>query len=226
MAQAGIGSRRRCEELIEGGLVKVTTDRILVCGKPLKGPDKPIYGILNKPLGVLTTSRDPQKRKTVLHLIPPGLPRLYPVGRLDADSAGLLLLTNDGELANRLAHPRYGIEKIYRVTVSGSPTLDALSRVRKGITLPEGRTQPCRIRVLRGGPERSLLLVVVKEGKRRQIRRMFQAVGHPVLSLIRTGIGPLELGDLPEGSFRLLRKSEISALKESAGLRLDIPVAK
>jgi 23S rRNA pseudouridine2605 synthase len=228
LADAGIGSRRACEKIILSGRVsvdgRVVTElglrvdpqqsRVLVDGKPLK-VERRVYLALNKPKGYITTSRDPHAEKVVLDLVSQVKRRVFAVGRLDKDTEGLLLLTNDGEWANRISHPRYEVEKVYTVTVEGEPSPAALRRLEKGIELDKGeKTAPCKVslkRQSRSG-DRSVLEVRLIEGKKRQIRRMFQAVGHPVVSILRTQIGPIKLGRLASGSWRRMTQREIAAV--------------
>jgi 23S rRNA pseudouridine2605 synthase len=232
LAQAGVASRRACEELIRQGRVQVNgqvvtelgtkvdpnRDEIRVDGAPISGPEERVYLILNKPPGYISTTHDPWGRPTVLDLIP-HQGRLYPVGRLDAESEGLLLLTNDGRLTHRLTHPRYEHEKEYLVLVKGHPSQTVLSQLRQGVDLEEGRTAPAKVsRVSRKEgsetpPGTTWLRIVVHEGRKRQIRRMCSAVGHPVQRLIRVRMGPIELGNLPEGGYRPLSAKEVRRLR-------------
>ena len=220
LAAAGYGSRRACEELIAEGRVTVDgevavlgrrvdpeTARVEVDGVP--APVRPglVYYLLNKPRGVVATASDPHGRPTVVGLVPPE-PRVFPVGRLDADTEGLLLLTNDGDLAHRLAHPSYGIEKEYLAEVEGRPSAGALRRLRTGVDLDDGRTAPARASLVQ---ERGVRLVI-HEGRNRQVRRMCEAVGHPVRRLVRVRIGPLADRDLPPGRYRPLAPDEVRAL--------------
>lgn len=194
-------------------------DRITVDGRPLR-LQAPVYLLLNKPTGVVTTLSDPQGRPTIKDLLPkPRTTRVFPVGRLDFHSSGLLLLTNDGALALRLTHPRYGVRKTYHVKVKGRPTEHDLNRLRKGVQLEEGRTQPADVRVLESSEAKSWLEITVAEGKRHQVRRMCEAVGHPVEKLTRIRMGPLELGKLVPGRVRPLTEREIAKLRNAAGLR-------
>jgi 23S rRNA pseudouridine2605 synthase len=223
MAHAGVASRRAAERLIEEGRVSVDgmTVRdpardvasaggplVSVDGEPLSGPEERVVYALNKPLGVLSTASDPQGRPTVVDLV--GEPRrLYPVGRLDADTAGLILLTNDGELAHRLTHPRFEVPKTYRARLAGGRLGErALRELREGVMLEDGRTGPAQARRLRGGE----IEITIREGRNRQVRRMCEAVGHPVVSLERVRMGSLELGELPAGEHRRLSEDEVAAL--------------
>jgi 23S rRNA pseudouridine2605 synthase len=218
-----VASRRACEELIEAGRVRVNgaaahigqrvdpeADRIEVDGSPVGTASGRVYYLLNKPRGVVTTAADPQGRPTAVDLVP-GQPRVFPVGRLDADTEGLLLLTNDGELAHRLTHPSYGVEKEYLAEVEDTPSPLTLRRLRQGVELEDGRTAPARVgRVGARG-----LRITIHEGRNRQVRRMCEAVGHPVLRLVRTRIGPLADRDLAPGRWRALGTGEVRALERA-----------
>jgi 23S rRNA pseudouridine2605 synthase len=224
LAAAGLGSRRVCEELIAEGRVKVNDevavlgrrvdpeqDRIIVDGVPLSVRSGLVYYLLNKPVDVVSTASDPQGRPTVVSLVPPE-PRVYPVGRLDADSEGLLLLTNDGDLTFRLTHPSFGVEKEYLVAVEGTPRPGALRRLRDGVELDDGLTAPAR--VASAGP--GALRLVIHEGRNRQVRRMCAAVGHPVTRLVRVRIGPVADRRLAPGEWRELSPAEVRALETAA----------
>ncbi|HOT90362.1 MAG TPA: pseudouridine synthase [Anaerolineae bacterium] len=230
LANAGYGSRRACEKMIEEGRVTVdgriaqlgdkadpTTQRITLDGVPIRHPQAHTYIVVHKPRGYISTTDDPQGRRTVMDLIP--LPqRLYPVGRLDADSEGLVLLTDDGELTERLTHPRYGHPRVYRVLVEGEPAAETLERWRRGITL-DGK--PARFNQVQiEYPERgqTWLRVTVHEGRKHLVRRIVAALGHPAQRLIRVALGSLQLGDLGVGKWRYLREGEIAALRKEAGL--------
>lgn len=233
LAQAGVASRRKSEEWIRKGWVEVNgkvvtqlgtkinphTDEIRVRGRLIRTePKDKVYIIINKPKGVITSTSDPQGRPVVTDLLPPLSERVYPVGRLDYDSEGLLLLTNDGQLAHRLMHPRFGVEKVYLVWVKGRPAESELQQLRDGIELEDGWTAPAIVRLLRvkerGGECDSLCRIQLHEGRNRQVRRMFDAIGYPVLSLKRIQQGPLQLGDLKPGQFRFLSKKEVARLKK------------
>ena len=218
LARAGVASRRAADELIKDGRVTVngepgqlntfveSRDRVEVDGR-LVALQRLAYILLNKPAGVVTTARDPQRRRTVVDLVP-NEPRVVPVGRLDADTTGALLLTNDGPLAHRLAHPRYGVEKVYEADVDGKPDDATMRRLAEGIDLDDGRTAPARVR--RVGPSR--IELTIHEGRNRQVRRMLEAVGHPVTHLHRTTYAGLTVDDLEPGSWRELEPSEIELL--------------
>lgn len=228
LARAGFGSRRACEELITQGRVTVNgkvailgskadpeRDKILVDGRPLPKAQELVYVMLYKPRGVLSTVSAPDPRPTARDLIPlPGT--LYPVGRLDVDSEGLLLLTNDGDLANRLTHPRYEHEKEYRVLVARLPDAEQLAIWRRGVVLEDGyRTRPAQVTVLGRHGKGAWLRVVLKEGHKRQIRETGKVLGLPVVKLIRVRMGPLRLGNLKPGQWRPLTPQEIQALKKA-----------
>jgi 23S rRNA pseudouridine2605 synthase len=223
MAQCGVASRRHAERLVTSGRVfvggrRVTdpahdvseADEVTVEGKRIS-PQRLEYHLLHKPLGVVSTAHDPEGRPKVTDMVPSDV-RLYPVGRLDADSSGLILLTNDGALANRLTHPSFEVEKAYRAEVEGGVAAGALERLRQGVELDDGMTSPARVRELSRGPSGSVLELVIHEGRKRQVRRMLESVGHRVRSLQRVRFGPLELGDLKPGASRPLEAAEIEAL--------------
>ncbi|MFZ0409771.1 MAG: pseudouridine synthase [Cyanobium sp.] len=225
MAAAGFCSRRRGEELLRQGRVRVNgqraqlgdqadlnQDRIEVDGQPLAAPAASLTLLLNKPLGVLSTCHDPHGRTTVLDLLPAELRRglgLHPVGRLDADSRGALLLSNDGDLTLRLTHPRYGHGRTYRAWVRGRPERAVLDQWRAGVALDGQASQPVQLSVLEHDGDATLLELVLREGRNRQIRRTAGLLGHPVLDLKRIAIGCLALADLPEGRWRRLQPGEL-----------------
>ncbi len=224
LAQRGIGSRRTCEALIAAGRVQVNgevavlgrrvdpeTDRVTVDGVPVSVEPGLVYYLFNKPAGVVSTAADTHGRPAVTGLVPPE-PRVHPVGRLDADSEGLLLLTNDGDLTYRLTHPGFGVEKEYLVVVEGTPRPGAVRRLREGVDLEDGRTAPARVAAV--GP--SGLRITIHEGRNRQVRRMCAAVGHPVRRLVRTRIGPLRVADLAPGEWRELTPAEVRGLERAA----------
>lgn len=223
LAAAGVASRRAAEDLIAEGRVQVNgdvavlgrrvdarRDRITVDGTPVGTDPDLVYYLVNKPAGVVSTAADPQGRPTVVDLVP-STPRVFPVGRLDASTEGLLLLTNDGELAHRMTHPSFGVEKEYLAQVEGSPSPGALRRLREGIDLDDGRTAPAR--VSRVAPD--ALRITIHEGRNRQVRRMTEAVGHPVRRLVRTRIGPLRTGGLRPGEWRALDQDEVRELERA-----------
>lgn len=233
LARAGVASRRAAEELITAGRVAVdglvvsqlgvkadsSRQKVTLDGQPLPGPKAKEYWLVHKPAGVVSTVRDPQGRRSVVDLLPPEAgARLYPVGRLDYDSEGLVLMTNDGELAYHLMHPRFHVPKVYRVWVSGQPTAETIARLREGVMIEGRATAPARVHLKGGTPLRSKLSFIIHEGRKREIRLMCAAVGHPVQRLVRVGLGPLHLGELPEGACRRLGSAEVAELKATAGL--------
>ena len=231
LARLGLGSRRACEELIAAGRVTVNGEtaelgrRVEVDHDTVSLDDVPlpvlpglVHYLLHKPSGTVTTARDPFGRPTVLQLVPDD-PRVFPVGRLDADSEGLLVLTNDGALAQRLTHPSFGVEKEYLVEVDGVPSAGDLRRLRQGVDLDDGTTAPATVGVVAPG----VIRVVIHEGRNRQIRRMCDAVGHPVRRLVRTRIGPLSDPRLKPGRWRALDAAEVRALAGAATARRDPP---
>lgn len=194
------------------------TDRITIDGRLLRPPQELLYILLNKPVNVVTTLSDPEERPTVRELLPEIRTRVFPVGRLDFHSSGLLLLTNDGELALRLTHPRYGIRKTYRVKVKGEPTPEALRELAAGVRLEEARTAPAQVRVERSSEGKTWLEITLGEGRKREVRRMCERVGYPVEKLTRVRLGPLTLGKLPPGQHRMLTAREVRALRYAVGL--------
>jgi 23S rRNA pseudouridine2605 synthase len=225
LARAGVASRRGADELIKAGRVLVNGepgqlntfveagDTVELDGKPL-APQRLAYLLLHKPAGVVTTVHDPHGRPTVVELVPRE-PRVVPVGRLDADTTGALLLTNDGELAHRLAHPRYEVEKLYEAEVDGTPDAAALRRLEQGVDLDDGPTAPARARRL--GPHRVEL--AIHEGRKHQVKRMLEAVGHPVRRLHRSRYAGLDLGGLEPGSWRELTQDEVETLRAATRTR-------
>ena len=223
LARAGVASRRGADDLIKAGRVLVngepgqlntfveTIDRVEVDGREV-APQKLAHLLLYKPAGVVTTARDPQRRRTVVELVP-NEPRVVPVGRLDADTTGVLLLTNDGPLAHRLAHPRYGVEKTYEVEIPGEASDDVLARLRDGVDLDDGRTAPADVRRL----GRNRIELVLHEGRNRQVKRMFEAVGLRVLRLHRSAYAGLTLEGLEPGAWRPLEPSEVEQLRTEPG---------
>lgn len=236
LARSGYGSRRKCEELIREGRVMVDGEVVTELGAKadLERQDvrvdgnrvraeRPVYYLLYKPKHVLCTREDREGRQIVFELLPLEKRRLVAVGRLDADSRGALILTNDGAFTNLLTHPRYGIEKTYQVRVRGEIADEAIKRLREGIWLSEGKTLPARVWVIKRGREQSELGVAICEGKNRQVRRMFAKVGHKVLALTRTRIGPLTLKGLSEGAYRELARGEVEQLRRMARQNAQSP---
>jgi 23S rRNA pseudouridine2605 synthase len=224
LARAGLGSRRACEELISDGRVSVNgdiaelgrrvevdVDAVSVDGVALSVRPGLVHYLLNKPAGVVTTSADPQGRPTVIDLVP-AEPRVFSVGRLDIDTEGLLVLTNDGDLAHRLTHPRFGVEKEYLAIVSGVPTPADVRRLREGVELEDGMTAPAKVSLI----EPNGLRVVIHEGRNRQVRRMCDFIGHPVIRLVRSRIGPVADRGLAPGEWRTLTPAEVRSLETAA----------
>jgi 23S rRNA pseudouridine2605 synthase len=221
LATAGLASRRACEAIVRDGRVSVSgetvtdpardvapDDAVALDGRPVSIAHERVVYALNKPAGVVSTARDPQGRPTVVSMVPQ-TERLYPVGRLDIDTTGLILLTNQGELAHRLTHPRFEVAKTYRVVVAGPSVRDQeLHRLREGVELEDGRTAPARVRRISA----DTIEITIHEGRKRQVKRMCEAVGHPVKRLERVAFGPLELGELPPGRWRRLSDDEVAAL--------------
>jgi 23S rRNA pseudouridine2605 synthase len=230
LARRGVGARRKCDVLIQQGRVRVNghvvrepgtmvepeRDRIEVAGHALPPPAEHRYYVLNKPVGVISTLDDPEGRRTIRDLLPPG-PRLFPVGRLDADTSGLLVLTNDGELAHRLMHPRYGVEKVYRVWVDRAPSAAQLARLRDGVEFEPGIvSEPARVRPLPADAGRGLIEIGIHEGRYRQVRRMCEAVGLRVTGLHRWAYGPVRLGMIERGMWRELSAEEVARLRAAS----------
>lgn len=226
LAHAGIASRRAAEEIVRSGRVtvggEVVTDPardvsdasgVAVDGKAVEGAEERVVWAVHKPLGVVSTARDTHGRPTVVSLVDSPDARLYPVGRLDADTTGLILLTNDGDLANALTHPRYEVPKTYVATVEPMPVREsALRRLREGVVLDDGRTSPARVRQIRPGE----LELTIHEGRKRQVRRMIEAVGHRVTALRRERFGPLTLGGMGPGKVRRLTPAEVERLRKAS----------
>jgi 23S rRNA pseudouridine2605 synthase len=228
LARAGLGSRRASEELIAAGRVTVNgevavlgrrvdpdRDAVAVDGVPIATRAGLVYYLLNKPARVVTTADDPEGRRTVLDLVP-SEPRVFPVGRLDWETEGLLILTNDGDLTQRLTHPSHGVEKEYLAEVDGVPSRGALRRLREGVDLDDGPTAPAHVQLVQDRGDHAALSIVVHEGRNRQVRRMCDAIGHPVRRLVRTRIGPVTDRRLAPGTWRELRPSEVRALNTAA----------
>ncbi len=242
LARAGVASRRAADGLIASGSVRVNgerppasgllidpdQDRVTIDGRPVRPPAAQRYLMLNKPLGVITTARDESARTTVIDAVGEegrSGHRIFPVGRLDADSTGLLILTDDGELAYRLTHARYKVAKGYEVVTAGVPTGKDIEVLRQGVKLDDGVTAPAEVELIRAttgdrDSGRAELRIVIREGRHRQVRRMVQEVGRKVLALRRTSFGPLRLGRLKTGDWRVLSSGEVSALRRAVGLEV------
>lgn len=234
LARFGVASRRGVVSLIEEGKVRVNgevvrekgfrvnaaADKITVGAESLdiSASRRMVTYAFNKPKGVMTTLQDPHAERMIADFFTDVPERVFPVGRLDRDTTGLILMTNDGELAFRLTHPKFGVKKRYRAKVRGAVTPEAVKPLEKGVTLEEGRTAPCRIEIDQSTPKETVLFVTLHEGKKRQIRRMFESIGHRVTELERLGYGPLELGRLKPGQRRELSSAELGQLKKAAGL--------
>jgi 23S rRNA pseudouridine2605 synthase len=230
-----VASRRAADALIASGSVRVNGKRppatglmiepdqdvVTVDGRRVTPPSAHRYVMLNKPLGTITTARDEAARRTVLDVVGEAGKaghRIFPVGRLDGDTTGLLLLTDDGDLSYRLTHPRYKVPKEYLVTVGGAPTPRDVESLRRGVELDDGPTAPAEVEIVRSTPHRADLRVTIREGRHRQVRRMLQAVGHKTVALRRISLGPLRLGRLRPGEWRELSQREVSALRRAAGI--------
>jgi len=228
LAEAGVASRRRGEELIEAGRVLVNNavvdslpafvdperDRVIVDGAPVRIQALE-YFLLHKPKGVVCTNRDPAGRPRAIDLLPPLHTRVNVVGRLDADSTGLLLMTNDGDLAEQITHPRLGVPKVYRVEVRGQVPVDAAARLKKGVYLSEGKATASEVEIVHRSRQSSVLQITLREGRNRQVRRMLARLGHPVKKLKRVQIGPLSLKGLPAGGCRRLTARELTGLRKA-----------
>ena len=224
LASAGFGSRRQCEDLIEMGRVEVDgtlvtqlgstvdpkTQKVKVDGNLLRA-QKRVYYAVNKPVGFVTTNRDPQGRPRVIDLVPPS-ERVFPVGRLDRSSEGLLLLTNDGELSQKLTHPKFGVRKVYRVTVAGKVDAESMKKMRQGIYIAEGFVKVEGAKLVKTRSRATEMEIILREGKNREIRRILARLGHKVQTLRRIAVGPLKLGDLPHGAYRILTAKEVDKL--------------
>jgi 23S rRNA pseudouridine2605 synthase len=231
LARAGVGSRRAVEELIVAGRVRVNgapavlgrrvdvhKDKVEVDGSPVPLDPELVYYLLNKPEGVVSTAADPEGRETVVDLVDASV-RVWPVGRLDVASEGALVLTNDGELTLRLTHPRYEVPKSYLVEVAGAMGGRARRQLARGVALDDGTTRPASVEVVDTGVRGSVVEITISEGRNKQVRRMMEAVGHPVRRLVRTSIGPLKLGRLKPGTARRLSPAEVRALYAATGSR-------
>ncbi|MFW6599847.1 pseudouridine synthase [Propionibacteriaceae bacterium Y2011] len=228
LAQAGVGSRRACEILIDEGRVEVNRrvvteqgvridpdrDVVHVDGSRIPPPRRHAYLAFNKPRGVVSTMDDPEGRPTVTDYLPGRSDRLFHVGRLDTDTEGLLLLTNDGDFAHKLAHPSYEVPKTYLAQVTGVMDRATVTRLRKGITLPDGPVRPDRLKVVSRAADKCMVEIVLHEGRNHIVRRMLEAMGHPVRRLARTAVGPVQLGRLPVGETKELSREELGALLE------------
>jgi len=228
IARAGVASRRKAEELIRAGEVRVNgrvvselgskadpaKDEVRVSGRLISAEAPRVYLMLNKPPGYVTTTSDPEGRPTVMELLPRAKERLYPVGRLDWESSGLLLVTNDGELTFALTHPSSQVPRTYQAKLEGLPAPRVLEKLSRGVMLDGRPTLPAHVRFLRKGPNHVWIEITLSEGRNRQVRRMAEAIGHPVLKLHRVAIGPLRLGDLPPSRCRPLKEKEVRQLRD------------
>lgn len=226
LAMAGIASRRKAEEFIAAGRVKVNgtistamgqqitpgVHKVLFDNKRVEVREKPIYILLNKPKGYVTTLSDPQGRPIVTSLLPGIKERVFPVGRLDLDTEGALLLTNDGELAQSILHPKYEVHKTYEAEVKGLPSEQTIRSLEKGILLDEKKTAPAKLRIIRKNNRNSVIIITIHEGRKRQVKKMFQIVGHPVQSLKRLAYGDLGLDNLAIGKFKILTQNDIKRI--------------
>ncbi|MEE9500283.1 MAG: pseudouridine synthase [Candidatus Omnitrophota bacterium] len=233
LATAGIASRRKSRELIEAGCVKVngslvnesgfrvdiSKDKITLGKKPVRFDRVKRYYALNKPRGVLSTARDERGRKTVLDYISEKGLRLYPVGRLDKDTSGLIILTNDGDVTYRLTHPKFKIDRVYEVKASGNVSGKEAFRLKKGVVIEGHLARAEKVIFKKRSSQFTIIIITIREGRKREIRNMFNVIGHNVLELKRISYGPLELGKLKEGEIRLLTKGEVVSLKEKVGLK-------
>jgi pseudouridine synthase len=233
LSQAGVTSRRKADELIRSGRIMLNGQRVLemgvkaewgkdsikLDGKEIPGPRNRLYIMLNKPFGYISSLSDPEGRPVITDLIKDIPRRLYPVGRLDFDSLGLLLMTDDGDFSHRLTHPKYHIPKTYKVTVSGSVTSETLENLRHGVKLDDGLSGNAKAALVKQAGNRSILRVTVYQGRNRMVRRMIEAVGCSVIHLMRTGFGSLEIGNLKVGKYRFLTEEEVKELKRSVGIK-------
>ncbi|MGD9126855.1 MAG: pseudouridine synthase [Planctomycetia bacterium] len=229
LAAAGLGSRRQCEELILAGRVEVNkkvtaklgtrvdpvNDEVRVDGESLPKTRR-VYYAVHKPDGVISTNRDPSGRPRVIDLLPAKNVRMFTVGRLDLHSEGLILLTNDGQWANLLSHPRFGVEKIYRVEVAGRPTRETLQKLREGVHLAEAFVQVPEVSIKSNHKNSTILEMTLSEGRNREIRRVLAKVGHKVMRLVRVAVGPVRLGNLASGEYRPLSRQEVQSLRKMA----------
>lgn len=236
LASCGVASRRASEELIKAGRVKVNgevvtelgtkvqvgIDKVSVDGKEVSQEEDYVYLLLNKPEGYVTTASDPQGRPTVYDLITDVPQRVFSIGRLDVDTEGLLLLTNDGELAYRLTHPKFAVSKVYHALVTGKPSEEKLERLRNGVQLDDGPTKPCQVKVLRRFNHKTLLEITISEGRNRQVRRMCQAINNPIIHLERVKIENVELKDVKRGHYRKLTIEELLPLMNKVQLGANL----
>jgi len=227
LARCGFGSRRACEEFIEAGRVSVngtvvTTpgkkvnlreDKVLVDDEAIR-PERPAYYMVNKPKGMLCTNRDPSGRSRVIDLFPKKAGRVFPIGRLDENTVGLILVTNDGEMSHLLAHPKFRVPKVYQVQVAGNPTQETLKQLRQGLYFSDGRFKVERVKRIGRRGKSTILEVMIKEGRNREIRRLFARIGHKVMKLERTAFGPLQLRSVAVGRARPLTREEIKLLRD------------
>jgi 23S rRNA pseudouridine2605 synthase len=232
LARSGVASRRQADLLVEQGRVKINgqivselgiqidenRDKVEVDGKPVSPTTGTIYLMLNKPPGYLVSSKDPHHDMLVISLLGEYKGKVFPVGRLDFESSGLLLFTNDGELAFRLSHPRFGVEKTYEVVVAGSVGEDQLAGLDKGVVLDDGPTAPSHSVIASKTKTTSVIRIILHEGRKRQVRRMFEKIGFPVVQLKRIEFGGIELGNLKEGKFIILKDTDVARLKTQVGL--------
>lgn len=226
LARCGFGSRRACEEFIEAGRVSVNgtvvtsvgqkvnlrQDKVLVDDEAIR-PERPAYYMVNKPKGMLCTNRDPAGRPRVIDLFPKKAGRVFPIGRLDENTVGLILVTNDGEMSHLLAHPRFRVPKVYQVQVAGNPTQETLKQLREGLYFSDGRFKVERVKRIGRRGKSTILEVMIKEGRNREIRRLFARIGHKVMKLERVGFGPLQLRGVAVGRARPLTREEVKLLK-------------
>ncbi len=233
MSSAGLTSRRKADDWIISGRVRVNgrlvdklgiqavwgRDKISVDGKEIPGPAERLYLMLNKPFGYMSSLKDPEGRPVVTDLVQHLSQRVYPVGRLDFDTLGLLLLTNDGEWAHRMTHPSYQIPRTYKATVSGRIDNEAIALLRKGVILEDGPAGPTKADVISRNENRSVARVTITQGRNRQVRRMLESVGYRVIHLVRIGFGSLVLGDLKVGDYRQLTTEEVKSLRNLVGLK-------
>ena len=232
LSSCGVDSRRACEKLIAQGRVQVNgqvvtiqgtkidpaVDQVTVDGKKVTIEEKSIYVLLNKPVGYVSTVKDPQNRPTVIDLLQDVQERVFPVGRLDYETEGLLLLTNDGELSYRMTHPKFKVVKTYIATIQGCVSSEKLDQLRNGVMLEDGKTKPAKIKVIRQGKYRTTIEIKIFEGRNRQIRRMCKVIGHPVLELRRTSVDKLTLEGVATGEYRYLNQDEILQLRAKVQL--------